>query len=57
MTFVEIPAGATGTILASGKSFQFGEDEITALDSVDTGRALILGGTVSVPLPQVKVIP
>lgn len=54
--YAEIPAGATGTITATGSTFQFGEDEITPIVKIVDDQAYILGGTVTVPTTAIRVI-
>jgi len=54
--YAEIPAGTTGTLISSGTTFNFGEDEITPIVKISDDEAYILHGTVTVPVAAIRVI-
>lgn len=54
--YADIPAGTTGTLISTGTTFEFGEDEITPIVKIVDDAAYILGGTVTVPVTAIRVI-
>lgn len=55
-TYVEIPAGTTGTIINNGGTFQFSEDEVTQVVEIHETTVEILGGGIFVPRAAVRII-
>jgi hypothetical protein len=55
-TYAEIPAGTVATIVTSGKTFEFGEDELVPVRRIEQDLAFVIDDWIAVSVADIRII-